>query len=82
MPQLFDLSQAKSALVLLVIVFAGYFVTSRSLSYRKLRQFPGPFLASFSELWLFNVTAKGDLYLSAEKALRKYGKAQETAVCT
>lgn len=61
---------------LLLLAFAlgiTYFITSTIITYRKLRHFPGPRLAAFSQLWIFNVTAKGDVYLSAEEVLRKYG---------
>lgn len=61
-------------LLLLACLFSFlYFVSSTISTYRKLRHIPGPRLAAFSQLWLFNVTAKGDVYLSAEKVLRKYG---------
>jgi hypothetical protein len=42
-------------------------------SYRRLSHIPGPKLAAFSQLWMFNTTSKGDLYLEAELVLRQYG---------
>lgn len=42
-------------------------------SYARLAHIPGPRLAAFSELWFFNVTSKGDLYLEAERMLRQHG---------
>lgn len=74
MTQIFDHTYTTPALVLLCISVTCYLVLSTILSYRKLQQFPGPTLAKFSELWMFNVTAKGDLYLSAERVLRQYGR--------
>lgn len=61
-----------TALFIATLALALCVVTS-ILSYRKLRHIPGPRLAAISQLWLFNVTARGDLYLAAEKVLRKYG---------
>lgn len=60
-------------LVLAVALNITYFIANTIVTYRKLRHVPGPRLAAFSQLWLFNVTAKGDVYLSAEQVLRKYG---------
>lgn len=58
---------------LVVSVLVTYYVATSIKSYRKLQHFSGPWLASFSQLWLFSVTARGDLYLEAERVLRKYG---------
>jgi hypothetical protein len=58
------------ALALLLIVYYG---VTTAISYRRLAHIPGPRLAAFSELWFFNATSKGDLYLEAERVLRKYG---------
>lgn len=64
--------------VLVVVAFGCvaflYFLITTIISYRKLRHIKGPRLAALSQLWLFNVTAKGDVYLAAEHVLRKYGK--------
>ena len=73
MAQLLESDTARNGLLVLVAITAVYFTVNTLLSYRKLSQFPGPRLAAFSQLWLFNVTANGDLYLAAEQALRKYG---------
>jgi hypothetical protein len=45
-------------------------------SYSRLSHIPGPKLAAFSQLWIFNTTSKGDLYLQAEHVLRQYGRAE------
>ncbi|KAJ9617190.1 hypothetical protein H2200_000911 [Cladophialophora chaetospira] len=51
----------------------AWFVVSTVVSYRKLRHIPGPWLARLSQLWLFNVTSKGDLYLAMEDVIQNYG---------
>jgi hypothetical protein len=73
MAQVFDPSKIRPVLATLAAVTIAYLITTTFLSYRKLRHFPGPRLAAFSQLWLFNVTSKGNLYLAAERVLRKYG---------
>lgn len=70
LPAIPDLPQV---LLLAVALNITYFIANTIITYRKLRHVPGPRLAAFSQLWLFNVTAKGDVYLSAEQVLRKYG---------
>lgn len=52
---------------------ATWFIISTVVSYRKLRHIPGPWLARISQLWLLNVTSKGDLYLWMEEVIQKYG---------
>lgn len=61
------------AAVILACAGLVYYAATSISSYRKLRHIPGPRLAAFSQLWLFKVTAGGDLYLTAEKVIRKYG---------
>lgn len=67
---------APQLLLLSCLLSIVYFIASAFSTYRKLRHIPGPRFAAFSQLWLFNVTAKGDVYLSAEKVLREYGMYQ------
>lgn len=43
------------------------------LGYRRLRHIKGPWLASFSNLWLFYHTVRLRLYLAGEGVLRRYG---------
>ena len=74
MTQLLGPSLTKPALAVLGVLAFCYFVVRSILLYRKRRHIPGPRLAALSELWLFNATAKGDLYLSGEQVLRKYGR--------
>lgn len=71
----YNISSGSGTLVptLLVFVLVAYYVSASIKGYRKLRHIPGPWLASFSQLWLFNVTARGDIHLEAERVLRKYG---------
>lgn len=68
-----DASRITLAAVSLAFFALAYFIVTSILSYRKLRHIPGPWLAAVSQLWLFNATSRGDLYLAAEKVLRKYG---------
>jgi hypothetical protein len=68
------LIQAPSTIYLILGAGILYLAVREWLSYRKLRHIRGPRLAAFSQLWLFNVTTKGDLYLTMGDALRKYGK--------
>jgi hypothetical protein len=74
MPRIVDLSNVVSAVAIFGVFAAVYFAISTLISYPKLRHVPGPALAAFSELWLFNATSKGNVYLSAEDVLRKYGR--------
>lgn len=53
-----------------VYIFASYVI-----SYRKLRQFKGPFLASLSQCWLFRATLDGRVPSAGADALKKYGEA-------
>lgn len=64
--------------VLLAILLASvltYFVTSTVLSWRRLRHFPGPRLASISNLWSFLTVASGKCHVKFAQAQKKYGKA-------
>lgn len=56
-----------------VIVAVVYYILGALLSYRRLRQFRGPPLASFSRLWIFWKECKGGLPQAQITALEKYG---------
>jgi hypothetical protein len=56
-----------------VVVLSLYVLVSSFTSYWRLRHIPGPPLACVSQLWLFQVTAQGRLYLAAEDAFKRYG---------
>lgn len=73
MAYLFDTNRVTLAAGILAAITIAYYVVTSFLSYRKLRHIPGPRLAAFSQFWLFKVTAGGDLYLTADEVLRKYG---------
>ena len=60
-------------LPVVIALIAIYYGVTTYISYRRLAHIPGPKLAALSELWFFNATSKGDLYLEAERLLRKYG---------
>jgi hypothetical protein len=67
--QSLDTTVAKPALSVLTALTILCLGIMTWLSYRKVRQFPGPYLTVLSQLWPFNAMAKGDLYLAAERVL-------------
>jgi len=73
MTSLLDSSWATPALATCAVALVAYFVANTVITYRRLRHIPGPRLASVSQLWLFKVTANGDLYLAVQDVLRQYG---------
>src|SRR5436190_2482685 len=42
-------------------------------SYRRLRQFKGPWLGSFSKLWMIRSTYRGRMHLDVAEVCKKYG---------
>ncbi|KIW68377.1 hypothetical protein PV04_04330 [Phialophora macrospora] len=73
MASIFTASHGLLGLTAVVTVGIAWFVVSTVVSYRRLRHIPGPWLARISQLWLFKVTWKGDLYLAMEEVHEKYG---------
>ncbi|KAK3314880.1 cytochrome P450 [Apodospora peruviana] len=63
---------------MLVTILVGllvlYYITSAIIAWRKLRHFPGPFLASFSLLWLFRVALSGRAYKIRMALRQRYGE--------
>lgn len=57
----------------------AYFILSTFLQYRKLQHIKGPWLAAISPAWMFYHSARGELYLAVEAALKKYGKLASSA---
>ncbi|KAI5926270.1 cytochrome P450 [Camillea tinctor] len=60
-----------------VTVVLGLFlcyVLSAVLAWYRLRHIPGPFLASFSYLWLYLTTKSGKMHLKLVEEHRKHGK--------
>ena len=55
--------------------FLVYVLVNYVISYRKLRQFKGPFLASLSQYWLFKATLDGRVSPAGADVLKKYGEA-------
>ena len=51
-----------------------YLLVGYVLSYRKLRQYKGPLLASLSQYWLFRATVKGQVSSAGADVLEKYGE--------
>ncbi|GIZ47929.1 hypothetical protein CKM354_001100500 [Cercospora kikuchii] len=56
-----------------VTLLAVYYIVGSVLSYRRLRLFKGPPLASFSRFWLFWKECRGTLPHAQVAALEKYG---------
>ncbi|KAK2604018.1 hypothetical protein N8I77_006979 [Diaporthe amygdali] len=52
-----------------------YYATTTVLAWRRLRHFPGPPLASISNLWSFFTVAGGQCHIKITEAQKKYGKA-------
>lgn len=52
-----------------------YCATTTFLAWRRLRHFPGPPLASISNLWSFFAVAGGRFHIKIAEAQKKYGKA-------
>ncbi|CAG8953869.1 hypothetical protein HYFRA_00010830 [Hymenoscyphus fraxineus] len=52
-----------------VTLIVGYYVRA----WYKLRMFKGPWLASFSEAWLFGATSSGDVHMKLYDVCQKYG---------
>lgn len=52
-----------------VTLIVGYYVRA----WYKLRMFKGPWLASFSEAWLFGATSSGDVHMKLYDVCKKYG---------
>jgi len=58
-----------------ILCFAVAFVVNRFLVYRRLRHFKGPWLASFSKLWMMKCTFAGRMHLEVADVCAQYGKA-------
>lgn len=52
-----------------VAIIVGYYIRA----WYKLRMFKGPWLASFSEAWLFGATSSGDVHMKLYDVCKKYG---------
>lgn len=56
-----------------IVLLLSYIVFSSTVNYRKLRQFKGPPLATFSRFWLFWEECSARLPKSQVAAIRQYG---------
>lgn len=66
----------RSALMTVALAsFLIYYATTTVLAWRRLRHFPGPPLASISNLWNFFAVAGGQGHIKIARAQKKYGKA-------
>lgn len=68
-------------LALVGIVCLLYLVLNAVNTFYRLRHFPGPPLAAWTELWLFKAAVGGNFHLTAAKLLQTYGQAQIPALC-
>ncbi|KAK4212592.1 cytochrome p450 [Rhypophila decipiens] len=59
---------------ILVCLLILYYIVDAIIAWRKLRHFPGPFLASFSLLWLFRVALSGKAYKIRMALRHRYGE--------
>ncbi len=55
-------------------------VVNRFLVYRHLRHFKGPWLASFSKLWMMKCTFAGTMHLGVADVCAQYGKVYSAAL--
>jgi len=67
------LSQWQPRTVIPAVAIIGVFVYYIRVWYR-LRMFKGPWLAGFSQFWLFLTTTSGELHLRLYDVNKKYGK--------
>ena len=63
-----------STLLLVALFPVLYYLLPYLADDKKLRRFPSPFPAQFSEFWLFVQARRGRRYLSVHAAHQKYGK--------
>lgn len=63
----------------IVLGFVVALVINRFLVYRRLRHFKGPWLASFSKLWMMKCTFAGTMHLEVADVCAKYGNAYANA---
>jgi hypothetical protein len=63
-------------LSILLTVVVTYYIVGAIVNYRKLRQFPGPALASFSRFWLFWKECRAILPEAQYAALQQYGQSR------
>lgn len=63
----------------IAIALLVWLVLAKIHTYWRLRHFKGPFLANFSELWVFRRTLAGDLNETSLDAIEKYGGPESIA---
>lgn len=61
------------------LLIFGYIVASKIRTYWRLKSFHGPFLANFSELWVFRATLAGDLHERSLHVINEYGGEESIA---
>ena len=60
-------------IAVIVSLITVAFAVNRIISYRRLRQFKGPFWASISNFWLAKATLDAAVNVKTEEVTRKYG---------
>ncbi|KAK0725915.1 cytochrome P450 [Lasiosphaeris hirsuta] len=57
-----------------IAIFTIYYVVTSALAWRRLREFPGPFSASFSYFWLIGLLKSARVSELTISAAKRYGK--------
>lgn len=58
---------------ILLVIGIGIFIAQTFHAWYRLRHVKGPFLASFSKLWLLRAVSGGRMHLDFAEACQKYG---------
>ncbi|KAI1819129.1 cytochrome P450 [Xylaria intraflava] len=69
-----DFAGGLTAVAILLSTSIVWYVLSAIRSWHRLRQFPGPFLASFSHIWGYFAMRSGRVHLIFHKEQEKHGK--------
>ncbi|ROW08641.1 hypothetical protein VPNG_06154 [Cytospora leucostoma] len=61
-------------LIAVSALLVGWYIISSILTWRRLRHVPGPFLASFSYIWIGRIASRGGLHEAYKDIGEKYGQ--------
>jgi hypothetical protein len=67
------LEDRRQLVVFLSLLCVGVFIAQCIGAWYRLRHFKGPFLASFSNVWLMRAVTSGRMHLDYWEANQKYG---------
>ena len=67
-------SHVGHTLIVALLTLIAWYAVSAFQSWHRLRQFPGPFFASFSYLWGYYAMNTGRMHLRLAEEQEKYGK--------